>query len=93
MKSYDPKKEPKHVIYLDVNMVMQCLKFLPKSGFKWIDPKEFELFKYNNNSSKDGVFEVNLKYPKELRELHSRIPNIIFSHLIHFLRFLQSHQH
>ena len=37
-------------------------KFLPASGFKWIDPKEFELNK------------VDLEYPKELRELQNDYP-------------------
>ena len=27
-------------------------KFLPASGFKWIDHKEFDLNKYTNNSWK-----------------------------------------
>ena len=45
-------------------------KFLPTSGFKWIDPKEFDLNKYTSNSSKGCVLEVDLEYPKELRELH-----------------------
>ena len=44
-------------------------KFLPVSGFKWIDPKEFDLNKYTSDSSKGCVFEVDLEYPKELREL------------------------
>ena len=46
-------------------------KFLPTSSFKWIDPKEFDLNKYTSNSSKGCVFEVDLDYPKELRELHN----------------------
>ena len=46
-------------------------KFIPTSGFKWIDPKEFDLNKYTSNSSKGGVPKVDLKYPKELRELQS----------------------
>ena len=41
-------------------------KFLPTSGFNWIDPKEFDLNKYNSNSSKGCVFEVDLEYSKEL---------------------------
>ena len=49
-------------------------KFLPTSGFKWIDTEEFNLNKYTSNSSKGCVLEVNLKYPKELRELHSDYP-------------------
>ena len=46
-------------------------KFLLTSGFKWIDPKEFDLNKYTNNSSKGCVLEINLEYLKELHELHS----------------------
>ena len=49
-------------------------KFLPTSGFKWVDPKEFDLNKYTSNSSKGCVFEVDLEYPKELRELHNDYP-------------------
>ena len=46
-------------------------KFLPISGFKWIDPKEFDPNKYTGNSSKGCVLEVDLEYPKELHELHN----------------------
>ena len=42
---------------------MQCP--LPTSGFKWIDPKEFNLNKYTSNSSKGCVLEVDPEYPKE----------------------------
>ena len=49
-------------------------KFLPANGFKQIDPKEFDFNKYTSNSSKGCVLEVDLKYPKELRELHSYYP-------------------
>ena len=45
-------------------------KFLPTSEFKWIDPK-FVLNKYTSNSSKRCVLKVDLKYPKELPELHN----------------------
>ena len=48
--------------------------FLPKSGFKWIDPKEFDLNKYASNSSKGCVVEVDLEYPKDLQELHNDYP-------------------
>ena len=45
-------------------------KFLPTSGFKWIDSKEFDLNKYISNSLKGFALEFKLEYPKELRELH-----------------------
>ena len=76
LKSYDSKQESKHVIYLDANNLYgyAMSKFLPTSGFKWIDPKEFDLNKYTSNSSKGCVLEVDLEYPKELRELHNDYP-------------------
>ena len=46
-------------------------KLLPTSGFKWVDPKEFDLNKYTSNSLKGYVLEVDLEYPKELYELHN----------------------
>ena len=49
-------------------------KFLPTSGFKWVDPKEFDLNKHTSNSSKGCVLDVGLEYPKELRELHNANP-------------------
>ena len=49
-------------------------KFLPTSGFKWIDPKDFGLNKCTSNSSKGCVLEVDLEYSKELQELHNDYP-------------------
>ena len=45
LKSYDPKQESKHIIYLDKNTLYgyAMSKFLPTRGFKWLDPKEFDL--------------------------------------------------
>ena len=42
LKSYDPKQESKHIIYLDAkNLYGYAMsKFLPISGFKWTDSKE-----------------------------------------------------
>ena len=76
LKSYDPKQESKHIIYLGSNNLYGygMSKFLPISGLKLIDPKEFDLSKYTSNSSKGCVLEVDLEYPKELRELHNHYP-------------------
>ena len=76
LKSYDPKQDSKHNIYLDANNLYgySMSKFITTSRFKWIDPKEFELNKYPSNSSKECVIEVDLEYPKKLRELHSYYP-------------------
>ena len=48
--------------------------FLRTSSFKWIDSKEFDLNKNTSNSSKGCVLEVDLEYPKELRELNNDYP-------------------
>ena len=76
MKSYDPKQESKHIIYLDANNLYgyAMSKFLPMSDLKWLDLKELGWNKYTSNSSKRCVLEVDLEYPKELRELHSGYP-------------------
>ena len=75
LKYYDPKQEWKHIIYLDANNIYiygyAMSKFLPKSRFIWIDAKGFDLNKYTTSSSKGCVFEVDLKYLKELWELHN----------------------
>ena len=47
---------------------------LPTSGFKWIDPKEFDLNEYTSNNSKWCVLEVDLEYSKELWKLHNDYP-------------------
>ena len=49
-------------------------KSFSTSGFKWIDPKELELNKYASYSSKGCVLEVDLEYPKKLRELLDDYP-------------------
>ena len=49
-------------------------KFLKKSAFKWIDPKQFDLNKYTSNSSKEFVLDIDLEYLKELWQLHSDYP-------------------
>ena len=49
-------------------------KFLPTSGFKWIDPKEADLNNYTSSSSKGCVFEIDLEYPIELQKLHNDYP-------------------
>ena len=66
LKFYDPKQELKHITYLDENNLYgyAMSKFLPTSGFKWIDPKEFDLNKYTNHSSKRCVLKLILNIQK-----------------------------
>ena len=75
LKSYNPKQESKHITYLDRNNLYGCemSKFLP-NGFKLIDRKEVDLKKYTGNNSEGRVFEIDLKYPEELYNLHNGYP-------------------
>ena len=65
-----------NIIYLGTNNLYghAMHKFLPTSGFKWIDPKEFDLNKYTRKSSKEYVLKVDLEYPTELSELNNNYP-------------------
>ena len=65
-KSYDPKQESKEIIDLDANNLYgyTMSRFLQTGGFKWIDPKGFDLNKYTSNSSKGCILEVDLEYLK-----------------------------
>ena len=76
MKSYDQKLKSKHIIYLDANNLYgyAMSRFLVTSGFKWIEPKEFDLNKCSSNSLKGCVLEVDLEYSKELWELRNDYP-------------------
>ena len=73
LKSYDPKKASRHIVYLDANNSHRYAisEFFPTSGFKWIDPKEIDLNKCTGNSSTGCLLEADLEYSKELHELHN----------------------
>ena len=44
-------------------------KLLPTSGFKWLDPKKFNLNKYTSNSSKGYVLEFDFQYPMGITKI------------------------
>ena len=70
--------------YLDANNLYDWAmsKKLPVNDFKWIDNNETEglvinedfIKNYDENNDKGYIFEVDVKYPKKLRELCSDLP-------------------
>ena len=76
---YDPKEESKYIVYWHVNNLYGYVmtKFLPTSGFKWLDPKEFDLNQCISNGSKGCILKVDLEYPKELHIDYSLAPDKI----------------
>ena len=80
MKNYDKKEESSYIQYLDANnlYVWAMSQKLPVSDFKWEKDmlkftKEF-IKNYNEDSDKGYIFEVDVKYPKTLHDLHSDLP-------------------
>ena len=57
-------------------------KYLPHSGFKWLNRKEIDKFCLNSiecnfteeNNSDVYILEFDLEYPDELHELHNDYP-------------------
>ena len=75
MKNYI-NEESSYIQYLDANNLYgwAVSKKLPGNGFKWTDNDKIneEFIKnYNRNDKKGYILEVDVKYPKELHNLHS----------------------
>ena len=79
MKNYNNNEESSYIQYLDAdNLYGRAMsKKLPVNGFKWTDNDKIneEFIKnYNENDKKGYIFEVDVKYPKKLHDLHSDLP-------------------
>ena len=78
MKNYN-NEESSYIQYLDANNLYgrAMSKKSPVNGFKWIDNNEINedfMKNYDENNGKGYIFEVDVKYPKKLHELHSDLP-------------------
>ena len=76
MKNYNNNQESSYIQYLDANNLYgwAMSKKLPVNGFQWADNGKIneEFIKnYNEKDKKGYIFEVDVKYPKKLHELHS----------------------
>ena len=79
MKEYDEKAPSKYIMYLDANNLYgwAMSQYLPTGGFKWMTEKQISklnVARYNENSEKGLILEVDLEYPKELHNLHNDYP-------------------
>ena len=79
MKEHDKNMPSKYIMYLDANNLYgyAMSQYLPFGGFKWMSQKQIDkidLAKYNEDSKKGLILEVDLEYPKELHDLHNDYP-------------------
>ena len=79
MKDYKKDEPSKYIMYLDANNLYgwAMSQYLPTGGFRWMTQKQIDkidLNKYNEESKKGLILEVDLKYPKELHDLHNDYP-------------------
>ena len=79
MREYDKKAPSKYIMYLDANNLYgwAMSQYLPTGSFRWMTEKQINkinLSKYNENSNKGLLIEVDLEYPKELHDLHNDYP-------------------
>ncbi len=71
LKDRDPQKPSVFIEYLDANNLYgwAMSEPLPYRNFKWMDEKDLEFWRFI-----PCILEVDLKYPKELHDLHSEYP-------------------
>ena len=80
MKNYDEDEESLYIQYLDANNLYAWAmsQKLPVNGFKWIKKTskiEQHFIKNYDEDRNIGYFlNVDIKYPKELHDLHSDLP-------------------
>ena len=73
MKSYDPKKLSKYILYLDMNNFYgwQMNSYLPYGGFEWLKNVDgVDVSSISEKSPIAYILEVDLEYPDELHLLH-----------------------
>ena len=79
MKNFDEKSPSKYIMYFDANNLYgwAMSQYLPTGSLKWLSEKkikELDLNKYEEDSNKGLILEVDLEYPQELRDLHNDYP-------------------
>ena len=76
-EKFHPEEESSFLQYLDSNNLYgwAMAQILPNGGFKWVnDMAADEIGRLAKRGSKGYLLEVDVKYPKELHDLHYDLP-------------------
>jgi hypothetical protein len=76
---YDPDQDSSYVMYLDANNLYGWVmsQSLPTGEFDWLNEEEnsnLDITQIPDDSEEGYILEVDLKYPKELLDLHNDYP-------------------
>ena len=80
MENHDENEESSFLQYLDANNLYgwAISELLPVNGFDWIEDlskiDEDFIKNYDKDSDKGYIPQVDVKYPKNLHDLHSDLP-------------------
>ena len=80
MKNYDKNIESSYLMYSDANNLYgwEMSQKLPVNGFEWVEKlsqfNECFIKNYDENSDKGYIIEVDVKFPKNLFNLHKDLP-------------------
>ena len=77
ISDYDSNKQSPFITYLDKNKLYgwALSEYLPYGEFEWLkNVDELDVMSINEKSDVGYILEVDLKYPKELQELHNDYP-------------------
>ena len=83
MRNYDKNKESSYIQYLDANNLYgwAMSQKLPVNSFKLIknvtEIDEKFIKNYLEDSNKRYIFEIDVKYPRRLHDLHSDLPFLL----------------
>ena len=79
-KKFNPLFNSKFLQYLDANNLYGWVmsQLLPTGGFKWVNDvirfKSEKIGRLAKHDSMGYLLEVDVKYPKELHDLHNDVP-------------------
>ena len=73
---FDPNEDTTYLQYLDANNLYgwAMSQPLPTGGFRWVDTEPNEISELATRTDKGYILEVDVSYPKELRNTHNDLP-------------------